>query len=354
MKKVDMNYANYKVYGKKSQSSNKNLLSDLLNEIAEAIGFNMLFLREDFSEAKGYLIDEEDIELLAEMAEKAKSSGGKRIRCKDFSLAYADTISFFMKAFLTLAKHNGIIGDELFKVKYRMLSKTDFVTMVKEINMKTEAFSEDLDWHYFLPTDLVPEEDDQMTKSDKYVFLNFLKDHIGTDKKVVRGIYMTFKEDRQAKENQKMVDFLHSMQSDEKHEYLEKIKHQALFEHKLQQDKEYAETLSEFARIECGGGKLQERKQIIPLAKKLVNIMDRNADGYMSTEEYAYGEPDFKKPRPVDDTIMQDLDESRNLLDKSIEFYASMRAYRKNHPVTEDDETMLEYFYRMRFDENMF
>ena len=52
-----MNYANYKVYGKKSQSSNKNLLSDLLNEIAEAIGFNMLYLREDFSEAKGYLID---------------------------------------------------------------------------------------------------------------------------------------------------------------------------------------------------------------------------------------------------------------------------------------------------------
>ena len=354
MKKIDMNYANYKVYGKKSQSSNKNLLSDLLNEIAEAINFNMLYLREDFSEAKGYLIDEEDIELLTEMAEKAKSSGGKRIRCKDFSLAYADTVSFFIDAFLTLAKHNGITGDELFKIKYRMLSKTEFVTMINEINTKTEVFSEDLKRHYFLPTDFEPDEDDQMTSSDKYVFLNMLQENIGADKKAVRGIYITFKEDRQNKENQKMVDFLHSMNPDDKLEYLEKVKHQALFEHKLQQDEEYAETLSEFARIECGGGKLQERKQIIPLAKKLANIMDRNADGYMSTEEYAYGEPDFKKLRPVDDTIMEDLDESRNLLDKSIQFYASMRAYRKNHPFTEDDETMLEYFYRMRFDENMF
>lgn len=39
MSKVDMGYANSKIYFSKSQSSNKNLLSDLLNEVAEALNF---------------------------------------------------------------------------------------------------------------------------------------------------------------------------------------------------------------------------------------------------------------------------------------------------------------------------
>ena len=80
MSKVDMKYANSKIYGKVSDESHKNLLADMLNELADVLGFNMLLLREDYSDAKGYMIDEEDIALLAEMVDRAKSSEGKRIR----------------------------------------------------------------------------------------------------------------------------------------------------------------------------------------------------------------------------------------------------------------------------------
>ena len=126
MSKVDMKYALYRIYGKKSPSSNKNLLADMLNEIAEAIGFNMLYLREDYSEAKGYLIDEEDIPLLNEMVEIAKSSAGKRIRCKDFSVDYAETLEYFMEAFVVLAAHNSVPVDMLKQIELRCWQKRVF------------------------------------------------------------------------------------------------------------------------------------------------------------------------------------------------------------------------------------
>lgn len=102
MGKVDMNYVNFKINGKKSELSNKNLLADTLNEIAKALNFNMLLLREDFSNAKGYLFDEDDLDLLTEMALQAKSSAGKRVRCNDFSIIHSAVIDFFINAFLTL------------------------------------------------------------------------------------------------------------------------------------------------------------------------------------------------------------------------------------------------------------
>ena len=71
----------------------------MLNEIADAIGFNMLYLREDYSDAKGYLIDEEDIPLLKEMVEMAKSSSGKRIRCKDYSVNMQKLLIFSLMHF---------------------------------------------------------------------------------------------------------------------------------------------------------------------------------------------------------------------------------------------------------------
>lgn len=57
MSKVTMKYANSRINGKASEDSHKNLLADMLNELADVLGFNMLLLREDYSEAKGYVPD---------------------------------------------------------------------------------------------------------------------------------------------------------------------------------------------------------------------------------------------------------------------------------------------------------
>lgn len=235
-----------------------------------------------------------------------------------------------------------------------MMERTNFVTIVNSIQVLTNRFDEDLKKHFFFPNDFHPNDDDELTPADMFTFLMFILENMDLDLKNIRGIYIVFVEKRQSKCNKSMIDFLHSMDTNQKTEYLEKAKQKVLFELKLQEDEDYSKALSEFVRIECGGGKLQERKQIIPLLKKLCEIMDRNAEGFIGTEEYTFGEPDFKKPRPANDNIISDLAESQSLLNDSIQFYNSLKVYREKQPLTPDDETMLEYFYEQRFDETMF
>ncbi len=354
MNKVDMNYANYKIYGKKSQSSNKNLLADMLNEIAEAVGFSMLYLREDFSDAKGYLIEEEDIPLLKDMAEIAKSSSGKRIRCKDYSVEYAETIDFFIDAFLLLAAHNGVPTEMLEKMAFQMNAKTGFSGMKHDLKLLDETLYMESERNFFAPNDFFPDEDDELTDTDRFVFLQFLLAHTDEDIKLIRGIYWSFHELRESSNRDEYLKQIHAMTDEERHQMMERVSHHLEFERRLREDEEYEDTIVEFAKIVSGQGKLKDKKKELPLAKKLCKIMDRNADGFLTTEEYAFGEPKFAKSRPVDESIGQRFTESHSMLRKAVEFYYSLRAYRKTHPLTSEDENMIEYFYRQRFGEDMF
>lgn len=354
MNKVDMNYANYKIYCKKSQSSNKNLLADMLNEIAEAVGFSMLYLREDFSDAKGYLIDEEDIPLLKDMAEIAKSSSGKRIRCKDYSVEYAETIDFFIDSFLLLAAHNGVPTEMLEKMEFQMNAKTGFSGMKHDLKLLDETLYMESERYFFAPNDFFPDEDDELTDTDRFVFLQFLLAHTDEDIKLIRGIYWSFHELRESSNRDEYLKQIHAMTDEERHQMMERVSHHLEFESRLREDEEYEDTIVEFAKIVSGQGKLKDKKKELPLAKKLCKIMDRNADGFLTTEEYAFGEPKFAKSRPVDESIGQRFTESHSMLRKAVEFYYSLRAYRKTHPLTSEDENMIEYFYRQRFGENMF
>lgn len=354
MGKVNMSYANYKIYGVKSPTSNKNLLSDMLNELADTLDFDMRYLHEEFSEARSYMIDEEDIGLLAEILEAAKSRAGKRIRCRDFSLENADAVEFFINSFLELAQHNNTPKDVLFKARFRMNARTDFVVLKRDLQTLTDTFDDDLKRYFFAPTDFLSHEDDELTKEDIFIFLAFMCQNLDMDRKAMRGIYWCFVEERQSRNRDNMLRKLHAMSTEDTQQMVERIKHSVLFESRLDEDEEYAETISEFARIEGGGGKLQDRKKVIPLAKKLCEIMDRYADGFMTTEKYACGEPDFKKSHPAEEDIFENLMESGELLDYAIRFYNSFKVYRQNYPLTPEDESMIETLYRQRFGENMF
>lgn len=354
MSKVTMKYANSRIYGRASEDSHKNLLADMLNELADVLGFNMLLLREDYSEAKGYMIDEEDIDLLAEMVEKAKSIEGKRIRCKDFAKEYADVIAFFINSFLDLARHNGVPENDLLEMEYTMHAKTDFIVMKRNIMMHTDKFDKDLEDRFFAPTDYLPDEDDELTKSDKFMFLVYMGLYSHYDVKAMRGIYWCFVEQRQSRNHDKLIRQLQEMSDDEKKKMVESVKHQYEFESRLDEDEEYIDTIKEFIKIESGQGKLQDKKKVIPLAKKLCEIMDRNADDFMTVEEYAKGEPDFKKSHTVVENIREALTESREILCEAVKYYDSFSAYRNSHPCTKDDESIMEYCYKQRFDEAMF
>lgn len=349
-----MKYALYRIYGKKSPSSNKNLLADMLNEIAEAIGFNMLYLREDYSEAKGYLIDEEDIPLLNEMVEIAKSSAGKRIRCKDFSVDYAETLEYFMEAFVVLAAHNSVPVDMLKQIEFKMLAKTSFCTLKNDLRILDETLFEECEHYYFAPNDYFPNEDDELSDTDKYIFLMFLLANTDEEIKNIRGVYWCFHELREGSNQDAFIKQMHSMTDDEKRIMVEKTFHYVEFENRLQDDEEYQDTIIEFARIASGKGKLQDKKKELPLAKKLCEIMDKTADGFLTPDEYAYGVPKRKKAWSDEEDIQEQFSESHNMLEEAVKYYNSLRWFRKNTPFTEEDERMIEYFYRLRFDEHMF
>ena len=357
MSKVDMKYANSVIYGKQSDSSHKNLLADMLNELAEVLDFNMLLLREDYSEAKGYIFDEEDIKLLSEMADKAKGSEGKRIRCKDYSLEYADTVHYFQNAFLTLAKKNGVPEDTLFEAEYKIGAKTEFIVLKRDLIKVMRSIEPDLTRKFFAPTDYLPDEDDELTKTDIFAFLAYMLyacHNFAVDEKTMKGVYWCFVEERQGRNRDAFIGRLHELSADEKEKLVESAMHQYEFESRLQEDDEYVDTIRKFIDIESGKCKLQDRKKALPLAKKLSEIMDRNADGFLTTEEYAKGEPDFKKKQPRQESIRDSLMESWEALLKSISFYREFKAYRKTHPFTSEDERIIEICYRQRFDEDMF
>lgn len=354
MSKVDMTFAYFKIYGKRSLSSNKNLLSDMLNEIADAIGFNMLYLREDYSDAKGYLIDEEDIPLLKEMVEMAKSSSGKRIRCKDYSVEYAETIDFFIDAFLILAAHNGVPAEMLEKMEFQMNAKTGFSGMKHDLKILDETLYLELERYFFAPNDFLPDEDDELTDADRCVFLQFLLANTNEDIKLIRGVYWCFHEVIESSNRDEYLKQIHAMTDEERHQMMERASHHLEFESRLREDEEYEDTLVEFAKIVSGQGRLQDKKKELPLAKKLCKIMDRNADGILTTDEYAFGEPKFSKARPVDENIKQRFMESRDMFEKAIRYYTSYQNYRKNVFHTPDNEMLLEYLYKQRFGEDMF
>ena len=250
--------------------------------------------------------------------------------------------------------HPGAFGLLTLAAFQYFAGKTDFVVLKRDVGTLTDEHDVDLERYYFAPTDYLPDEDDELTKSDKLMLLVFMCQNPNIDAKTMRGIYWCFVEERQGRNRDKSIKQLHEMSKEEKEKLVESVVHQVHFENRLHEDDEYVETIKEFVKIESGGGKLQDRKKVIPLAKKLCEIMDRNADDFMTTEEYAKGEPDFKKARPKEENIRENISESREALNNAFSYYNSFRAYRNNHPLTSEDERMIEVFFKQRFDEDMF
>lgn len=61
----------------KERKGSRNIVADILYEVARAIGFNMDLLKEDFNKNKAFQFLETDYEEIKEFIEAAKSPEGK-------------------------------------------------------------------------------------------------------------------------------------------------------------------------------------------------------------------------------------------------------------------------------------
>ena len=152
-----------------------------------------------------------------------------------------------------------------------------------------------------------------------------------------------------------MASVLDSMNHIEKENYLQMAKRVALFIQRLYEDEEYSVIVAEFFRIEGGNGKLKDKKKLPFLVKRMSEIMDRNADGLLLPEEYAYGELNVrtKKREPIN--LETELAQSGALLEQAIQNYFGLKEYREEHPLENiEEEHFIEREYREIFGTEMF
>lgn len=360
MAKVDMDYVNYKLFGKRSQKSNKNRTSDILREIADAIGFDMAYLREEKSNMKGYAIEEDDISVIKEMVDLAHTFEGKRLRCKDFREEYCEVLEQWITSFKRLARHNGVTEKELFNIELTMLWQTKGILIKKAIFEKNERLRHDVNDLMFAPTDYLLnqgfDEDDQLVRADKLNFLAYLKKYATDDIQDLRGRYWCFVAQREAKQQKEFIDGLHEMSKDEIKAMVNATFRYVKFQQSLDENDKYSEVLEQWARVESGEGKLQDKSKIKLYAKEMVGLMDECAKDFLDESDYIKGELKMDRGYGGMEAIdwQSELEESKEVFYEAQRFYNGLKMKRKEEKLTPETEMLIEMGFRKRFGVTMF
>lgn len=353
MTRINMTTVDYiinKKAGLADTKSNKNLTEDILIELADVIHANTSLLKEEFNPFKPYSFLQEDIPLIEEMITRAKTKNGKRLRCKDYESTSVALLEFYVKAFLTLYHHNGVKETVIEEEFLKILHQTEFILLIDKIKQKTHIYNQDLEEFYFMPNDKSPNEDDELTDTDKLVFLYFVYRFAGdASVKDIRGIYWLFVECRKSYNWDNCINSLHSMNNDEKENMVRKAFRYAKMELALAEDNDYCNTLESIYYIESGHGNLQDKRKLKGLFEKLIEKMDGYSDMYLIPEDYY----DNKKEKD-DDCDYSPLVQSQKIFEKTIRWYFSEKSYRKNNPITNDNKKMFEDKYTERFGDEMF
>ncbi len=99
MAKINITTLNMELTPWNNTKSNKNLTSDNLKDIAEAVGFDVRYLCEEFNTAIGYLFEESDVSIINEMIDLSKTKEGRKARCKVYDKETCDVIARWIEIF---------------------------------------------------------------------------------------------------------------------------------------------------------------------------------------------------------------------------------------------------------------
>lgn len=354
MTKLNMTALNIELTSWNNTKSNKNMTADLLNEIASVVGFDMKYLCENNNVAIGYAFEETDKSLIKKMLQLSKTKEGRSARCKKYDMSTVKVINKWFDIFCILAKHNGITCDEMKLQKIKMHKQTDYIILKKklyEVHPDIESIAERC---FFAPTNFFVEQVDLLNEYDKILFLEFVTAQAKLTVKQICGIYWCFTKTRKGISNQQSIDKLHKMTTDEKKIMIESAYRKACFKKTLGENQEYVATIEELAQIEGGEGKLQDKKRVKPLIKKMVAIMDKEAESILQESDYCTfnttGENFDKKVVDVEKCF----EESREVFRAAIDWYNELWCMRTFEPVDENNRTIIEMEYMFRFCNEMF
>ncbi|MCC8103694.1 MAG: hypothetical protein LIP11_16075 [Clostridiales bacterium] len=330
-------------------NSNKNLISDMLRENAEAIGFDLTLIKEKGVTSR-YIIFKSDYGLIISFYEMAKSGMGKCLRRYDYEGAGGKFVEEMMDILLTLARHAGVKRETLEAQKHKMHEATRYVVMISAIQRQTHKFDQDLAEHFFILDDGWP-EDDGMDEADRQAFLEYLSWNADAPVEDIRGIYWFFKLEKEHDDYMELKrtgQFLRGLSEDGLKMTEERIGKRLEFETALRDNPEYMELVQKREDMYDGKGNLKNKyhsnKEDFP---RMMDIMAETADSVFGQDDTAEEDGASSKSEEDDEEVR--YRRSRVQIHFAIQKYVLFRDYRRRNPVTEENLPILETEFHQRF-----
>lgn len=135
-------------YDRQTGDTGKNLVADMLKEMANAIGFNITLLKEDCNPNKAFCFQEEDVEIIRKIIMLSKSKEGKRLRCRDYEGAGFLCVVGAINAYKLLALHAGISKTQVNLELRKMHECTNQFVLRELIRFETNDYDIDLTEHF--------------------------------------------------------------------------------------------------------------------------------------------------------------------------------------------------------------
>jgi hypothetical protein len=336
----------------KERIGGRNIVADMLYEVAVAIGFNMDLLKDGFNKDKNFKFLEDDYEAFQDFMEAAKSPEGKRLRCKDYKGATGIFIEQMGDFFLLLAAHNGVEPSQLREQWLKICVKTNCEGVRWCIREMTDELEEDIENRYFM-TPYIAEDgftDDNVPEIAKLVFLQFILGNIDEDMSDIRGTYWFFKmkyEENQYRELHEAGDYLRSLSAEQFDQFKKDIHDHLQYDKIIDADDELARMTDEWLKIEDGQGKLQDIKKQKKKFEQIVKRRNHHAEEIFKGMDNRVEMLAAEKKGGF--SLSEQFDIAYERIFDAFKEYRSFQAYRDKVPMTEDNEKIMEIEFEQRF-----
>jgi len=354
MAKLNITALNIELTAWNPTKSHKNQTADLLNEIADIMGFETEYLCENCNPAIGYAFEENDISIIKEMLELAKTAEGRSARCKKYDLSTSEVIKKWFDTFAILAKHNDVNPETIRRLKVKMHKQTDFIILKKAVLKVHPDLEKDMIRCFFAPTDYFVDQEDLLEEYDKILFLEYILAHEKLSTDEICGVYWCFVQCKEQMTNRQQIEELKALPESVRRELIEASVRKCKFERALNDNEEYVQLIETLAKIEGGDGKLQDKKKLKPLLSQLVEVMDKEAEAFLTENDYNKGIPTVKKNKIEELDVEAYFETSREVLSQAISWYSDLATIRAFEPLTEQNIKIIEMEFFSRFGRDMF
>lgn len=339
----------------RERMGSRNVFLDLLEEAADAVGFKMLWLKEDYSKDKPYVFDESDLDSISEMIDSLKGENGRRLRKKNYRNTPGWYIDEVIEFFMSLAIQNGVDDADLWEQWLGMLVTTDCEVIRDGIREMTDEFEYDIVNNFFVVPWNAKDgvQDDHIPPVARLVFLEFILGNIDMPLEDIRGTYWFFRckyEEDQYQDFRACGEYLRGLTDDQMRQYQAYIWNYLQCESAVDADKELAEKIDFWLDVEDGNGRLQDIKRQKQLLKIICERRNQIAEKFFCSGD---GRVNMPKQNETVETLSAQYDTAYQRIFTALYEYRNFHEYRLNNPVAEDDKTMLEIGFERRFGEVM-